>query len=153
VAIALSGSLYSTDAALSASLYGASAVASASLYGAGAALSASAAATLAGVATASAAVADGKAVTSQAAIDLMETQVVIDSGGRVIDSSAYGSKIVDNQAHHRFCQAMNQANRSCKLKTINGARHELLFEKDAYRNTVLAATFSHLNQDNSTPST
>ncbi|PSV45608.1 alpha/beta fold hydrolase [Photobacterium indicum] len=61
--------------------------------------------------------------------------------------------IVDNQAHHRFCQAMNQANRSCELKTINGARHELLFEKDAYRNTVLAATFSHLNHDNSTSST
>lgn len=54
--------------------------------------------------------------------------------------------IVDNLAHQRFYQAMLQADRPCQLTIIDGARHELLFEQDQYRNPVLAATFSHLSQ-------
>ncbi|MGF1730779.1 alpha/beta fold hydrolase [Photobacterium kasasachensis] len=51
--------------------------------------------------------------------------------------------IVDNQAHNLFCQAMQQANRSCQLTVIEGARHELLFEVDKYRHPVLAAIINH----------
>ncbi|MCW8329510.1 alpha/beta fold hydrolase [Photobacterium sp. SDRW27] len=54
--------------------------------------------------------------------------------------------IVDNRAHNLFCQAMQQADRSCQLTVIDGARHELLFEADQYRHPALAATINHFRK-------
>ncbi|PSW19353.1 lysophospholipase [Photobacterium sanctipauli] len=54
--------------------------------------------------------------------------------------------IIDNQAHYRFCQAMQDADKPCELKVIHGARHELLFESDKYRQPVLAAAINHFRK-------
>lgn len=54
--------------------------------------------------------------------------------------------IVDNRAHHLFCRAMQQANRPCQLALIKGARHELLFESDKYRQPALTATLNHFRK-------
>ncbi|MGF1680855.1 alpha/beta fold hydrolase [Photobacterium minamisatsumaniensis] len=59
---------------------------------------------------------------------------------------ASNDTIIDNQAHHRFCQAMQSAERQCQLQVINGARHELLFESDTYRQPVLTATINHFRK-------
>ncbi len=48
--------------------------------------------------------------------------------------------IVDNQAHHLFCQQIPQYSR---LVTIADARHELLFESDQYRNIALTEICNH----------
>ena len=48
--------------------------------------------------------------------------------------------IVDNQAHHHFCQRTPNCS---QLVTIADARHELLFEKDQYRNIALTEICNH----------
>lgn len=59
--------------------------------------------------------------------------------------------IIDNRAHGRFCEAMHRASRDCELKVIHGARHELLFESDKYRQPVLAAAISHFRKAEISP--
>lgn len=54
--------------------------------------------------------------------------------------------IIDNQAQQRFCQAMQQAGKTCQLTVIPGARHELLFESDPFRTPALTATFDHFRK-------
>lgn len=50
--------------------------------------------------------------------------------------------IVDNHAHEKFCQQIQQQYH-CQLVTINDAYHELLFESDQYRNVALNAICHH----------
>ena len=47
--------------------------------------------------------------------------------------------VVENAAQERFCQAMQAAGKACMLKTIAGARHEILFEQDEMRAEALAS--------------
>ncbi|MEW6990650.1 alpha/beta fold hydrolase [Colwelliaceae bacterium 6441] len=53
--------------------------------------------------------------------------------------------VVDNQAQNDFCQQLHQLNASlCQQKRpyiIKGAKHELFFESDKYRNQALTYTF------------
>lgn len=52
-------------------------------------------------------------------------------------------RVVDNRSQQAFCQAMTQAGRPCeggKPLVIKGARHEILFERDALRAQALDAT-------------
>lgn len=53
--------------------------------------------------------------------------------------------IVDNQAQFDFCEQLNQLNPELcpqsKPLVIDGARHELLFESDQYRNQALSFVF------------
>ncbi|GHA43406.1 alpha/beta fold hydrolase [Photobacterium aphoticum] len=64
----------------------------------------------------------------------------------VLILQAGADTIVDNAAQHRFCQAMQQAERDCQLITIEGARHELLFESDGFRNPSLQAALAHFRK-------
>lgn len=59
---------------------------------------------------------------------------------------ASADNIIDNSAHDQFCHAMTQSDQQCKKIVINGARHELLFEQDKYRNQSLNAVFAFFNQ-------
>lgn len=55
---------------------------------------------------------------------------------------AGADKVVDNRAQDLFCQAMTTAGQPCeggKPLVINGARHEILFEKDSMRAEALDA--------------
>ncbi|WP_433977452.1 lysophospholipase L2 [Erwinia sp. E_sp_B01_9] len=54
---------------------------------------------------------------------------------------AGADKVVDNRAQDLFCQAMTTAGQPCEGKplVINGARHEILFEKDSMRAEALDA--------------
>lgn len=47
-------------------------------------------------------------------------------------------RIVKPSGQRKFCSSMN-ANRqgSCRLKRLDGAKHELLIERDEYRHVVL----------------
>ncbi len=49
-------------------------------------------------------------------------------------------RLVDNNSHLAFCQALTDAGHPCEgggPKVINGARHEILFEKDEMRTEAL----------------
>ncbi|MFW2575652.1 lysophospholipase L2 [Serratia nevei] len=51
-------------------------------------------------------------------------------------------RVVDNRSHQAFCQALSDAGRPCEGGlpwVINGARHEILFERDAMRAEALNA--------------
>ncbi|HEI8868043.1 lysophospholipase L2 [Serratia sp. AKBS12] len=51
-------------------------------------------------------------------------------------------RVVDNRSHRAFCQALSDAGHPCeggKPRVINGARHEILFERDAMRAEALNA--------------
>lgn len=55
---------------------------------------------------------------------------------------AGSDKVVDNRAQDLFCQAMTAAGQPCeggKPQVIDGARHEILFEKDSMRAEALEA--------------
>jgi lysophospholipase len=54
--------------------------------------------------------------------------------------------IVDNKAQLKFILRVQKTNLNTKLKIINGANHELLFEKDEYRNRVLQSITHFLEQ-------
>ena len=50
--------------------------------------------------------------------------------------------LLDNRSHQAFCQALSDAGRPCEGGlpwVINGARHEILFERDAMRAEALNA--------------
>ncbi|MFC0226039.1 lysophospholipase L2 [Serratia aquatilis] len=60
-------------------------------------------------------------------------------------------RVVDNRSHWSFCQALSDAGRPCeggKPRVIKGARHEILFERDAMRaealNAILCFFAQHL---------
>lgn len=46
-------------------------------------------------------------------------------------------KIVSNQDQIRFMKKLAKTNTQCAMKIIHGSRHEVLFEKDEYRNDAL----------------
>jgi lysophospholipase len=51
-------------------------------------------------------------------------------------------RVVDNRSHQAFCQALSDAGHPCeggKPRVIEGARHEILFERDAMRAEALSA--------------
>lgn len=51
-------------------------------------------------------------------------------------------RVVDNRSHQAFCQALSDAGHPCeggKPRVIQGARHEILFERDAMRAEALNA--------------
>lgn len=45
--------------------------------------------------------------------------------------------IVCNRAQNRLLKKLSRTQKCAALHTISGARHELLFERDAYRNQAL----------------
>ncbi|WP_100754025.1 alpha/beta fold hydrolase [Vibrio salilacus] len=55
-------------------------------------------------------------------------------------------RIVSNLAQARFINKLKKTQPSCQFKVIDGARHELLFEQDHYRNQALDATLAFFNQ-------
>ncbi|MGR5471309.1 serine aminopeptidase domain-containing protein, partial [Vibrio astriarenae] len=48
-------------------------------------------------------------------------------------------RIVSNQAQQRFINKLRKTNPHASLVSIAGAEHEVLFEKDQYRNQALDA--------------
>jgi lysophospholipase len=55
-------------------------------------------------------------------------------------------KIVSNIAQSKFMTKLAKTHQHCEFKVIEGARHELLFEQDRYRNQVLDHTMTFFNQ-------
>ncbi|KGY11016.1 lysophospholipase [Vibrio tubiashii] len=51
-------------------------------------------------------------------------------------------QIVSNPAQFQFMKKLARTNTQCAFKIIQGAKHELLFEKDEYRNQALDATLA-----------
>ncbi|MFI8416188.1 lysophospholipase L2 [Serratia sp. NPDC078593] len=63
-------------------------------------------------------------------------------------------RVIDNRAHQAFCQALSAAGNPCEggePQIIKGARHEILFERDAMRaealNAILRFFAQHLGGD------
>ena len=54
--------------------------------------------------------------------------------------------IVDNKAQTRFVTKLAKTNPDTQLEVINGARHELMFESDEYRNQVLTTILDFLHR-------
>ncbi|MGC9400856.1 alpha/beta fold hydrolase [Vibrio genomosp. F10 str. 9ZC157] len=54
--------------------------------------------------------------------------------------------IVDNRDQIRFIKKLAKTNNQCALKIVYGSRHELLFEKDDYRNNALDCTLQFFAQ-------
>ncbi|WP_299692042.1 alpha/beta fold hydrolase [uncultured Vibrio sp.] len=52
---------------------------------------------------------------------------------------AGAEKVVCNVAQVKFINKLKKTNAECQLKAVEGASHELLFEKDEYRNQALDA--------------
>lgn len=52
---------------------------------------------------------------------------------------AGADQIVSNQDQQRFVSKLSRTNQHAKMVTVEGAKHEVLFEKDAYRNQALDA--------------
>lgn len=60
---------------------------------------------------------------------------------RVLLFQASNDRVVKAAGQQKFCDAMNSSHAgSCRLELMEGARHELLIEKDKYRNRVLKET-------------
>ncbi|MBE3670882.1 lysophospholipase [Vibrio navarrensis] len=57
---------------------------------------------------------------------------------------AGNDRIVSNQAQNQFYKKLCKTNKNSQMITIDGAQHELLFEKDQYRNQALDALFRFL---------
>lgn len=55
-------------------------------------------------------------------------------------------QIVSNQAQVLFMKKLAKTHSQCAFKIIHGAKHELLFEQDEYRNQALETTFNFFNQ-------
>ncbi|MFC3031998.1 alpha/beta fold hydrolase [Pseudoalteromonas fenneropenaei] len=56
-------------------------------------------------------------------------------------ASASGDTIVKSAAHRQLHQVWSQQYGQCKLLHIEGAKHELLFEQDCWRNLVMQAFY------------
>ncbi|MDG3086677.1 alpha/beta fold hydrolase [Vibrio hannami] len=54
--------------------------------------------------------------------------------------------IVSNQAQNTFFQKLRTTNHSAQMEIIQGARHEILFEKDNCRNIALTKVFSFFDK-------
>ncbi|MDC0611229.1 alpha/beta fold hydrolase [Vibrio sp.] len=54
--------------------------------------------------------------------------------------------IVNNAAQNRFFQKLKKTNKQAQFKAIEGARHELFYEIDTYRDKALQVTLSFLKQ-------
>jgi lysophospholipase len=52
---------------------------------------------------------------------------------------AGADQIVSNQDQLRFINKLSGTNANAALVTVDGAKHEVLFEKDQYRNQALDA--------------
>ncbi|GAL23367.1 lysophospholipase L2 [Vibrio maritimus] len=52
---------------------------------------------------------------------------------------AGADQIVSNQDQQRFVSKLSRTNQHAKMVTVEGAKHEVLFERDAYRNQALDA--------------
>ncbi|KJY81633.1 lysophospholipase [Vibrio galatheae] len=59
---------------------------------------------------------------------------------------ASNDQIVSNQAQGQLMKKLARTNAECVFKIIHGAKHELLFEKDEYRNQALDSTLSFFQQ-------
>lgn len=59
---------------------------------------------------------------------------------------AEADTIVDNKAQTRFITKLAKTNPNCRIQLINGAKHELMFESDEYRNPVLTSILDHFQQ-------
>ncbi|MCC2525607.1 alpha/beta fold hydrolase [Vibrio coralliilyticus] len=59
---------------------------------------------------------------------------------------ASSDQIVSNQDQLKFIKKLAKTNYQCALKIIYSSRHEVLFEKDEYRDQALDATLSFFNQ-------
>lgn len=57
--------------------------------------------------------------------------------------------IVSNASQTRFITQLAQTNTNSRIQLIHGAKHELLFESDCYRNQALDALFAHFNSQSS----
>lgn len=55
-------------------------------------------------------------------------------------------RVVSNSAQIRFIKKLANTNSQCALKIIHHARHELLFERDEYRNQTLQTTLDFFAQ-------
>ena len=55
-------------------------------------------------------------------------------------------QIVSNQAQVQFMKKLAKTHTQCAFKIIHEAKHELLFEKDEYRNQALDSTLTFFNQ-------
>lgn len=53
---------------------------------------------------------------------------------------ASGDTVVENKAQNEFCQPLS----SCQLIAIEGSKHEILMEKDRFRNQALEIIFSFM---------
>ncbi|EJA3104623.1 alpha/beta fold hydrolase [Vibrio vulnificus] len=62
---------------------------------------------------------------------------------------AGGDRIVSNQAQSQFFKKLHKTNKQSELVVIEGAQHELLFEKDHFRNQALSAMFRFLQKEES----
>ncbi|MGF1712789.1 alpha/beta fold hydrolase [Vibrio kagoshimensis] len=58
---------------------------------------------------------------------------------------AGSERIVSNEAQVRFIKKLAKTNPFCQFKIINNAQHEVLFEKDQYRNQTLDAICDFLS--------
>ncbi|KNY42780.1 lysophospholipase [Vibrio harveyi] len=55
-------------------------------------------------------------------------------------------RIVSNAAQQRFIDKLSKTNPNASLVSIAGAEHEILFEKDQYRNQALDAVFAFMRE-------
>lgn len=62
---------------------------------------------------------------------------------------AGGDRIVSSSAQKRFFQRLRKTNPHCQMVTIDGAQHELFFEKDQFRNQTLNAILNFLQKEES----
>ncbi|MBW3698555.1 alpha/beta fold hydrolase [Vibrio sp. T187] len=60
---------------------------------------------------------------------------------------AGGDRIVSNQAQVRFIKKLAKTNPHCLFESVEGAQHEVLFEKDQYRNQSLDAIFHFFDKE------
>ncbi len=63
----------------------------------------------------------------------------------VLIMQAGNDLIVNNSAQDRFVSKLKRTNPQVQLQAISGAKHELFFESDEYRNQALTLTLNFLN--------
>ncbi len=57
--------------------------------------------------------------------------------------------VVSNDAQLKFIKRLAKTNTNCQLISIENSRHEVLFEKDEYRNQALSSILAHFSQTES----
>jgi lysophospholipase len=55
-------------------------------------------------------------------------------------------KIVSNEAQIKLMKKLAKTNTQCAFTIVQGAKHELFFEQDEYRNQALEHTLTFLEQ-------